>query len=105
MKHINKDKFILTDVDDVLLDFMSGLEAFLKNEKNLFIDPSRRGNYHLTDVLNISREEEVKIYTDYAHSEYFTCIPAKRVCCAEFEGTLGRRMGLYCYYSLPYRYA
>lgn len=77
MKEPNKNKFILTDVDDVLLDFMSGLEAFLKDERKLSIDPLKRGNYYLSDVLGISREDEVKIYRDYAHSEYFTRIPAK----------------------------
>lgn len=65
-------KRILTDVDGVLLDWVSGMKSYLENEMGFVVDDEeiRRG-FFISEWLNISRDEASKIVADYHASDYF----------------------------------
>lgn len=81
---INKSKIILTDVDEVLLDFTAGYHEFMINS-DFHYPFSEKQEWRAYHDLGWSEEEKVKIMMDFAHSDYFKSIPAKECALSVIE--------------------
>lgn len=62
-------KIILTDIDGVMLDWVSEFDNFLKETKGWEIDDEHT-SYDISVAYGASREEMLKLIHEYNHSDY-----------------------------------
>lgn len=68
---IDTELDVLTDVDNVLLDFNKALRRFMTNELGMKLPNDPMVDYYPAKVLGLSREWEVGVLTAFQDSEHF----------------------------------
>lgn len=78
LRAIFNRKVILTDVDGVLLEYDSHLDAYLRAEKDIHLTSEDwEGKRFLFEAANIDEDYEISIFVDFMHSNYFRSMPSK----------------------------